>query len=75
MSSQETRLMTARQTADYLSVSLPCLYQWCKQRKVPHIVLNIGVRKECLRFKRSAIDAWIEAHQREPKGFSKWDKR
>ncbi len=69
------KLMTAQEVADYLSVSLPSVYLWCKRRLLPHVCLSVGPRKECVRFKKSAIDGWLEEHSREATGFSKWDRR
>ena len=72
-------LLTAKEAAEFLGVRPGTIYAWCKQRKIPHVVLSIGKgpkrAKECIRFKQGAIEEWVEAHTRTSNGFSKWDLR
>lgn len=47
--------MTASEVAEYLQVKLSTIYQWTHAGYIPHIKLGGLVR-----FRREAIDAWIE---------------
>ena len=51
-------LLSLPQLARYLGMSVPTLYQWVQQGKVP--AFKIGVT---WRFRRSDIDAWLESQR------------
>jgi len=69
------RLLTVRQVSEWLSISENCVYCWCHQRKLPHVVLSIGARKETFRFKPSEIEKWIAERERDGKPMNKFDLR
>jgi len=71
----QRQLLTPAQVAELLQVKTGTVYAWAKQRRLPAVVLSIGKKKECIRFRRSSIEDWIEAHEREVNGFTKWDRR
>jgi len=49
-------LLTARETAGFLKISLVNLYQLTSRKKIPHIKKpGIG-----LRFDRGALEAWLQ---------------
>jgi DNA-binding transcriptional MerR regulator len=59
----EERLLTQRQAAEYLNVSIVTLQRW--RRKgigPPSIVLPNGYR----RFRKSDLDAWLERYGSNP---------
>jgi excisionase family DNA binding protein len=68
-------LLTVAEAADRLKVRPVTLYAWVKARRIPHLVLSVGQRKETIRFSEEALTEWLEARGREAKGFTKWDKR
>jgi len=68
-------LLTVRQVAAWLSISENCVYLWCHQRRLPHVVLSVGNRKETFRFKSSEIRLWIEQRERNGKPINKFDLR
>jgi len=71
-----SQLLTPAEVAELLQVKTGTVYAWAKQRRLPAVVLSIGKRKECLRFRQSSIDAWIADHEREASnGFTNWDRR
>ena len=69
------KLLTVKEVAQYLGVRPVTIYAWVKQRRIPHIPLSIGKRKECVRFRRESLEAWLRNREREAKGFTKWDLR
>lgn len=48
--------MSGRQAAGYLGVSLGTLYNWTAGKRIPH-----RKRGNALVFRRSELDAWMEA--------------
>ena len=68
-------LLTVKQVSEWLSISQNTVYLWVHERKLPHIVLSIGNRKECFRFKPSEIKKWIEQRERNGKPINKFDLR
>lgn len=36
----ENRLLTANEASKLLRIAVPTLYQWAKQRKIPHVRLG-----------------------------------
>ncbi len=56
----EERLLTQRQAAAYLNVSITTLQRWRRQGiGPPSIVLPNGYR----RFRRSDLDRWLREHE------------
>jgi len=51
--------LTAKQVAEYLQVKPLTIYQWAREDKIPAI--KIG---RIWRFKKEAIDAFLEEHLR-----------
>jgi excisionase family DNA binding protein len=62
--SEETRLLTTDEAAQYLAIPKATLYTWRTRRTGfgPRAVKIGG----CLRFRRSDLDSWIEAHVEQP---------
>jgi excisionase family DNA binding protein len=63
-------LWTPRQVAEYLGVKPGTVYLWVKERRIPHVVLSRGARKQCVRFHQDEIEAWLRkqhkaAHRQE----------
>ena len=54
------RLLTAKQVADRLQISLSTVYLWVDQGVLPCIALSRGTRKRCLRFDEEALEHWLE---------------
>ena len=69
------RLWTPKDLAEYLAVKPVTVYEWVKRRRVPHILLSAGKRKETVRFRRQDIDRWLKQRERGGKNVSKWDLR
>jgi len=59
-----TRLWTVKELADYLVVKPATVYQWVKGRTIPHLVLSRGTRKNCIRFRATDIESWLNQNQR-----------
>ncbi len=58
------KLWTVKELATYLAVQPATIYLWVKQRTIPHLVLSRGTRKNCIRFRRHDIEAWLDQRQR-----------
>ncbi len=58
------RLLTTPEVADLLQVKVSTVYAWAKARRLPAVILSIGKRKECIRFRRTSIEKWIADHER-----------
>ena len=56
------RLLTIKEVADRLSVSTATLYEWSRQGQLPSVKLS----RKVLRFKESAINAFISARSAPP---------
>ncbi len=56
-------LLTTRQVADYLGLSPETVLRRYRAGEIPGIRLASNV----LRFRESAIQAWLEGHERRPK--------
>ncbi|RDW15997.1 DNA-binding protein [Oceanobacillus chungangensis] len=59
--------MTAKETAEYLGISIDTVYKLVREKKIP--CFQIGRRKL---FKREAIDNWIE-EQIESSVIDEWE--
>ena len=71
-----SQLLTVPEVAALLQIRNSTVYSWVKARKLPVVILSIGSKgKETVRFRRASIEAWISDHERESRGFSKWDRR
>ena len=57
-SSFSERLMTADEVAEYVGLTRETIYEWAKDNRIPHLKLNGE-----LRFRRSALDAWMEPNK------------
>jgi excisionase family DNA binding protein len=55
---EQEELLTIQEVSDYLKVKPLTVYRWIKQKKIPFI--HLGSRN--FRFKRSAIEKWLESH-------------
>jgi excisionase family DNA binding protein len=55
------RLLTIRQAAELLNVSISTLYGWVWQRQIPFIKLG-----RCLRFDLQELEGFIRANRRAP---------
>ncbi|WP_369370129.1 helix-turn-helix transcriptional regulator [Promicromonospora sp. Populi] len=51
------RLMTPEELADYLSVTLHCVYAWSSRGGGPR-VLRVGGR---LRYRETDVEAWLDS--------------
>jgi len=54
----EKAFLTVEDVSAYLNVKPSTIYSWAKVVGIPHFKLG-----KMLRFKRSEIDAWMEAHR------------
>ena len=68
-------LLTVKQVSEWLAVAENTIYLWVHQRKLPHVVLSVGPRKETFRFKPSEIKKWIKERERDGKAINKFDLR
>ena len=69
-------LLTPAQLAEFLGVSPKTVYRWTARRQIPHLLLNAGKRKETIRFRPAAIEAWLcERERAATSGPTKWDLR
>ena len=59
------KLLDAKEVAEMLSVKVTTVYAWVKARIIPAIILTQGPRKSCIRFRRSAIERWVQQRERE----------
>ena len=57
-------LLTAKEVAALLQVNLSTVYLWVQQGHLPHICLSEGRRRRCIRFRREAIERWIEEREK-----------
>ncbi len=51
------RLLTVAEVAEKVGLSVPSIYRYTSQRKIPHIKLNRRVV-----FDEEAIDGWLKDH-------------
>ena len=58
------KLITVNEVAELLAVRPATIYQWVKQRHIPHVVLSKGARKNCVRFRIRAIEAWLRNREK-----------
>lgn len=58
----DDRLMTTEQVADYLTVPVATIYNWRVQGEGPR-ASRVGRH---LRFRRSDVDAWLDAQAEQP---------
>jgi predicted DNA-binding transcriptional regulator AlpA len=54
------RLLTEKQAAHYLGVSVYLLQRWRSQNRGPQYVRVGGSNGRAIRYRQSALDAWIE---------------
>jgi excisionase family DNA binding protein len=54
------RLLTAREVAERLGLSIETVLRWAATEKLPSFELST----RAIRFRESEIDAWIEAQKR-----------
>ncbi len=59
------KLMTAADVAEFLAVKPGTVYAWVKSRKIPHIPISKGKRKNCIRFRQTEIERWLKKIERE----------
>ena len=57
-------LLAAKVLAAKLGVKQSTIYQWAQERKIPHVVLNVGKRKTTIRFRESQIEAMLADRER-----------
>ena len=50
-----SRLLTIQEAAHYTEVSVPTLYKWVNQRKIPHIKMG-----RLVKFDPVKLDEWIK---------------
>jgi excisionase family DNA binding protein len=55
-------LMTIKDAARFLAVSVSTLYGWVWQRRIPFV--KVG---RALRFERLALERFVQAHRYEPR--------
>jgi len=53
-------LMTADEVAEYLRLTKQTIYAWVSDESIPHLKLNGEIR-----FRRAALDAWMEPNSKE----------
>lgn len=70
-----SKLLTANEVAEIFKVKPVTIYAWVKQRKLPHVVLSAGPRKECIRFRPEAIERFVKERERQAKGWTEWDRQ
>jgi excisionase family DNA binding protein len=55
------KLLTVKETAEYLSIHPNTIYKWTEGGKVPHIKINGQVR-----FERNTIESWLKTYTYKP---------
>jgi len=56
------RLLTEKQAANYLGISVYLLQRWRWQVKGPDFVRVGGPGGKAIRYKKTVLDAWIDAN-------------
>ncbi len=70
------QLLTVQDVAKLMRIAPQTVYKWVKERRLPHVILSVGPRKECVRFRPRAIEQWLTERERESKNRpTKWDLR
>lgn len=54
--SDDVKLLTVREVADWLGLSIHAIYRKVQQKEIPH--MRIGERT--VRFNRSKVEAWLK---------------
>lgn len=67
----EESLWDANKTAEVLHVRAGTIYDWASKGILPHVVLNRGPRRSCIRFRPSDIREFINARTRVPNQMGK----
>ena len=57
-------LLNAREVADIFGVKPVAVYAWAKAGKLPCVILSVGHRKDCVRFRPDSIQEWIESREK-----------
>jgi excisionase family DNA binding protein len=63
-STRAERLLTARESAQYLGLALGTLYHMVSEHRIPVIHLS----SRCIRFRLSDLERWLDALTRPAKG-------
>ena len=56
-----TQLLTVKEVAFHLKVSIKTIYQWVELRQMPFLKVN-----GCVRFEADAVDAWLRTCKCDP---------
>ena len=59
---KESRLITIKEAASYLAVSVSTLYGWVWQRRIPYIKMG-----RALRFDRADLEQFVQANRVQPR--------
>lgn len=59
----DMKLLTPKELANYLGVSLPTLSRWVKEKKIDYI--KLGENNSAVRFAPDQIEKFINAHRKE----------
>ena len=59
---KESRLITIKEAASYLAVSVSTLYGWVWQRRIPFIKMG-----RALRFDRADLEQFVQANRVQPR--------
>lgn len=58
---EQERLMTAEQVANYLGIAVGTVYNKVSRNEIPYVKVGRSVR-----FRRAAIDGWMEERPTQP---------
>lgn len=50
------KLLTAKEAANKLSVSLSAIYKWVDEHRLPYVDIGEGGRKRCFRFREQDLE-------------------
>ena len=58
------KLLTAKQAAEKLSVSVSAIYKWIDERRIPYVDLGADGRRRCIRFRENDLEREIQQKTR-----------
>ncbi len=58
------KLLTTKEVAEKLNVSISAIYKWIDERRIPYIDLGGEGRKRCIRFRENDLEKEIQQKTR-----------
>lgn len=58
------KLLTAKEAAEKLSVSISAIYKWIDERRIPYVDLGAEGRKRCIRFRETDLEKEVKEKTR-----------